>query len=182
MAQTHNFLTSNSVGGIGEALFISLMGKIRKDVKNVSSTRSWQKRGIDFVVDGIFYDTKFDLKASSTGNMAIEVVSRQKDGVVHKKGWLHTTEADCIVYIFKEDLTWKMYFFTQEQLSELEREYKDNIKEVANYGYKSKVVLVPLEALNNKQTLDIPIVGNPPRESLSFLRKVHKYLKENKAD
>lgn len=180
MPQTHSFLTSNSVGGIGEAIFLSLMDKLGKKVKNVSSTRSWQKRGIDFIVDEVTYDTKFDLKAASTGNMAVETISRQKDGVVHKEGWLKTTEADCIVYIFKNDLSWKMYFFTIDQLEELEAEYTDNKKEVFNYGYKSEVVLIPLSALEGKPYLEMPIVGEVPTEQLELIGRVHTYLKENK--
>lgn len=176
----HNFKTSNDVGGIGESIFLSLMQNITEDIEVVSTKREWQSKGIDFLIDGVTYDTKFDLKAASTGNMAIETISRKKDNIIHKEGWLTTTEADCIVYMFKNDLDWRLYFFTIGQLAKLEEAHRENKKEVFNYGYQSEVVLIPLSALGKKKYASIPVTGEIPGEQIELLKTIHSYFLERK--
>lgn len=176
MAITHNFVNSNSIGGIGESLFYLLLSRLGK-VKSVVSDKKWQKMGVDFILDDVYYDTKFDTKAFSTGNIALETVSRQKDGVVLKSGWAHTSQADCIVYIYLENTDWSMYFFTPDEVRKLvDRNYP--VKTIKNFGYESEVVLLPIEDIGNKLKLTFPVVGE--FTEIEPLKKVHNYLKESK--
>lgn len=179
MSITHNFVHSNSIGGIGESIFYAVLSYLGT-VKSVVSEKKWQKEGVDFILDDVKYDTKFDTKAFSTGNIALETVSRRKDGKVLKEGWVHQTGADCIAYMFLEDMHWSTYFFTPNEIKELAEEYKDNIKVIRNFGYESEVVLVPLTALEHKKKLRIPVVDGKP--DLDLLKTVHNYLKSQKPD
>jgi len=176
---THEFSTSSNLGGIGEAIFLLLAREISNKVISVSEVKDWQLLGIDFIVDTVHYDTKLDLKATVTGNMAIETISRKVEGRIKKEGWFYTTKADCIVYIFREDLSWKLFFFTLGQLKTLVHRYKLATKEVFNYGYTSEVILVPLSELKDKKSLEIPIV-NFKELDLTFFRETHEFLKRRK--
>lgn len=176
MAITHNFVSSNSVGGIGEAIFFSLLSELG-EVKSVVSDRKWQKKGIDFILDDVYYDVKFDTKAHSTGNLALETVSRRKDGEVLKSGWAHTSQADCISYMYLRNSEWSMYFFTPDEIKTIVSNESYDTKVVKNYGYESEVVLVPIEDLSHKLNLVFPVVGVA---DTSILKKVHTYLKEKK--
>lgn len=178
MAITHNFVNSNSIGGIGEAIFYTLLSKLGK-VESVVKDKKWQKMGVDFILDDVYYDTKFDTKAYSTGNVALETVSRRKDGEVIKEGWAHTSEADCISYIFLENDMWSIYFFTPEEIQRIVEDSDYAIKSIKNYGYESEVVLLPLEDMGHKLKMTFPVVGDVG--DISILEKVHTYLKENKS-
>jgi hypothetical protein len=176
MAITHNFVSSNSVGGIGEAIFYLMLSTLG-EVQSVAKDRKWQKLGVDFILGDVYYDTKFDTKAFSTGNIALETVSRQKNGEVLKSGWAHTSQADCIVYIYLENTNWSMYFFTPEEVKSIvNRDYET--KTIQNYGYESEVVLLPLSELSHKLKITFPVVGG--FEDTELLKKVHTYLKEKK--
>lgn len=174
MSITHNFVNSNSIGGIGESIFYSLLSSLG-DVKSVVRDKKWQAEGVDFILDGVKYDTKFDTKASATGNIALETISRKKDGKVLKRGWVYETGADCIAYIYLDNSYWKTLFFTPHEILTLAERYKDNIKVIKNFGYESEVVLVPLQDLSHKKQLEIPVVGASP--DIDVLRLVHNYLK-----
>lgn len=178
MAITHNFVNSNSIGGIGEAIFYTLLSRLGK-VESVVKDKKWQKKGVDFILDGVYYDTKFDTKAFSTGNVALETVSRRKDGEILKEGWVHTSEADCISYIYLENDRWVIYFFTPEEVKKFAEEESYDIKSIRNYGYESEVVLLPLEDMGHKLKMTFPVVGDV--KDLSVLKKVHTYLREKKA-
>lgn len=178
MATTHAFTTSNTVGGIGESIFLMFLSKVLKKskIENVTRKRDWQSKGIDFLVDKVKYDVKFDVKAASTGNLALETVSKAKDGDVHKEGWIYTTKADCIAYLTLSDTDWVLYFFTPAELKHLIKKYTDKRKSVYNYGYTSEVVLVPMEDLRHKQTVALPLVGEPSAHSKNLFKKIHDYL------
>lgn len=177
MQISHNFVNSNSIGGIGEAIFYLLLSKLG-EVKSVTKDKFWQKKGVDFILEDVYYDTKFDTKAFSTGNVALETVSRRKDGETLKDGWAFTSEADCITYIFLEDLSWSMYFFTPKEIKEFVDEDGYTKKSIKNYGYESEVVLVPLGDLSHKLKLQVPIVGD--FTEIHGIEKVHNYLKNKK--
>lgn len=177
MQIVHNFVNSNSIGGIGEAIFYLILSNLG-EVQTVTKEKVWQKKGVDFILDGVYYDTKFDTKAFSTGNVALETVSRRKDGEVIKAGWAFTSEADCIAYIFLENLSWSMYFFTPREIKEFVDGDSYLKKAIKNYGYESEVVLVPLEDLSHKLKLQVPIVGD--FTEIHGIEKVHSYLKSKK--
>lgn len=177
MAILHNFVNSNSIGGIGEAIFYTLLSKLG-EVKAVTKDKEWQKMGVDFILDGVFYDTKFDTKAFSTGNVALETVSRRKDGKILKDGWAYTSEADCISYIFLEDANWSIYFFTPVEIKTVVECEDYEVKSIRNYGYESEVVLLPLADMGHKLKMTFPVVGDV--SDISILEKVHTYLRENK--
>ena len=176
MAITHNFVSSNSIGGIGEAIFFLLLSELGK-VKSVVSDKKWQKKGIDFILEDVYYDVKFDTKAHSTGNLALETVSKRKDGEVLKSGWAHTSQADCISYMYLKNMEWSMYFFTPEEVRSFVSNEEYSTKVIKNYGYESEVVLVPIEDLSHKLNLVFPVVG---LADTSILKRVHEYLKESK--
>lgn len=175
MSITHKFVNSNTIGGIGESIFFSLLSSLG-DVESVVNDKKWQKLGVDFVLDGVRYDTKFDTKAMATGNIALETVSRKKDGQIIKKGWVYESKADCIVYIYLENSDWSAYFFTPAETRELVKQHPNNIKLIKNFGYESEVILIPLDSLSHKKKLSFPVVGANP--DLSILEFVHDYLKK----
>lgn len=174
----HSFVASNSIGGIGEALFFTFASKYLKKskIEDVSKKKEWQKKGIDFRIDSIGYDVKFDTKAASTGNLALETVSKAKDGEVHKEGWAYTSEADCIVYATLVGLDWAFYFFTRNEILHLIDKHTENRKSVYNYGYNSEVVLVPKDTLSHKKIALVPLIGNPKKEHSNILKEVHEYF------
>lgn len=178
MAIVHNFVTSNNIGGIGESIFYILLdGLSPGDVQSVVKEKEWRGRGIDFILQDVYYDTKFDTKAFSTGNVALETVSRKEGTKVIKKGWVHTSQADCVAYIFLENSNWSIYFFTVPEMQKMVRIKEYETKSIKNYGYESEVVLVPIKDLEHKAKMSFPVVGEV---DLSVLRKVHEYLRENK--
>lgn len=174
MTIVHNFVNSNSIGGIGESIFYTLLSKLG-EVKVVTKDKKWQVQGVDFILEDVKYDTKFDTKAFSTGNIALETISRKKDNKIIKEGWVHTSKADCIAYIFLENDTWSIYFFTNTEIKELAAIPTYKIKEIRNFGYESEVVLVPIEDLSYKLKMQFPVVGEA---SIDVLDKVHTYLKD----
>ena len=176
----HDFITSNTIGGVGEAVFLSLISREFDNIRNVTKIKEYQSQGIDFFVDNVSYDVKFDVKAASTGNLAIETISRKKNGRVQKAGWLHTTQADCIVYLTRDNMEWLFYFFTLDELQRLAGDFSEYKKEVYNYGYVSEVVLVPITHLSRKPRLSVPLVGEP--ENVELLSTVHNYLKAQQGD
>lgn len=178
MPTKHAFSTSNTVGGIGESIFLLFASKVllKSKIENVTRVKNYQTKGIDFLVDNTKYDVKFDLKAASTGNLAFETISKQKEDEIHKEGWVYTTKADCIVYLTLTDTDWVMYFFTPGELKNLIKEYTDVRKSVYNYGYTSEVVLVPMEDLKHKQRVILPLVGEPSAHNKNLFKKIHDYL------
>lgn len=177
MTLTHRFEPSNSVGGIGEAIFYTLLSSLG-DVEVVVSERAYQKQGVDFVLDGIKYDTKLDTLTATTGNVALETISVMKGGKVYRVGWAEDTGADCVVYIYLEGQEWVLLFFRPEEMQRIvSRGYRK--AKVYNKGYESEVVLVPVaELVESKTFMRIPVVGVP---DLSILRRVHDYLKHGRA-
>lgn len=173
---THNFITSNSVGGIGEAILFSVLSRLGP-VDSVVKDREWQKIGVDFILENVWYDSKLDTKAFSTGNLALETVSKKKDGQVLKRGWVYTSKADCIAYIFLEGLAWSIYFFSTDEMLELIKSESYKVKSIKNFGYESEVILVPIEDLSHKKKMSVPVVGEA---DLGVLKTVHGYFKENK--
>lgn len=174
---THSFVSSNNVGSIGESIFFSLLSRLG-NVESVVTDKEYQAKGVDFVLDGVYYDTKLDTKANHTGNVALETVSVKKDGSVVKQGWVHTTQADCVTYIFLAGTHWNVLFFTPYEMQKMVATPNYQTKQIKNYGYESEVVLVPLADLEHKSKLLVPIVGD--LEDISLLEKVHSYLKEHK--
>ena len=179
MTQKHSFVASSSIGSIGESLFFSLASISLPGIEiiNVTKDKLWQKQGVDFIIDDVFYDVKFDTKANSTGNLAFETVSKSKDGVVIKEGWAYSTKANCISYIVLNELRWSFYFFTPNEVLKLVKTNEDNKKSVYNYGYESEVVLIPVSTLSHKKIINIPVIGNfklSTREDFSF---IHEFLK-----
>jgi hypothetical protein len=177
MGIVHNFVASNSVGNIGESIFFLLLSKLGQ-VVSVVKDKKWQSKGVDFVLEEVYYDTKFDTKAFSTGNLALETVSRKKDGVVVKEGWVHTSEADCIAYMYLENTDWSIFFFTPEEIKRLATTRGYETKVIKNYGYESEVILLPIEDLSHKLKMTFPVVGEVP--DIEIIKKVHKHLKEKK--
>lgn len=174
---THNFVSSNSIGGIGEVIFFSLLSELGK-ADSVVNDSKWQKLGVDFVLDDVYYDTKFDTKAFSTGNIAVETVSVRKNGEVKKKGWVHTSKADAISYIYLENENWTVLLLSLPYLKRIIKEDSLKKKSIRNYGYESEVLLVPLERLKRVPKIRIPVVGGG--KDITRLKKFHKNLKEKK--
>lgn len=178
MAITHSFVTSNNIGGIGESIFYLLLDGVNPgNVKTVVKEKEWRDRGVDFILEDVYYDTKFDTKAFSTGNVALETISRRKGKTVEKLGWVHTSQADCIAYIYLENTDWVIYFFTVPEIQKLVENEEYEKKAIKNYGYESEVVLIPIKDLSHKLKMTFPVVGEA---DVSVLKKVHSYLRENK--
>ena len=183
MKQVHSFVASNSIGGIGEALFYSLVSHVfpEKEIEDVTKIKKWQKSGIDFIVDGVYYDVKFDIKANATGNLALETISKSKNGVVEKEGWVYTSKADCVVYVTLVGLDWAFYFFTKPETLNLAKKYKDNKKSVYNYGYESEVILVPKNSLENKKIIFQNVLGEEITDNnKSIFSQVHDFFLRRK--
>lgn len=173
----HSFIASNGIGGIGESIFFSLLSRIGKP-KSVTSEKEWQKKGVDFTLSGIFYDSKFDTKAASTHNIAIETVSRRAKGKETKLGWAHTSEAHCIAYIFLDGNEWSVFLMTQADVKKLIRTQKDReTKIVKNFGSQSEVILIPLSDLSGILNIRVPVVGAPSGEEIKKLKKFHNSMK-----
>lgn len=171
MSKLHTFSASNGVGSIGEALFYALLSRLGK-VTSVVKDKTYQSQGIDFLLDGIGYDTKFDTMAASTGNVALEVVANDVSG---KIGWALGTQAHCVAYIYRDGLDWVSLFFRPQEMKKLcAREYPH--KTARNPRYSSEVVLVPLADLDYKKPVRLPILGEPSESSLVQLEKIHRHL------
>lgn len=180
---THEFKSSKQNGAIGESVFESLAVNVfgRDAVQNVTDVKEWQEKGVDFIVNDITYDVKFDMKAPKTGNVAFETIAKSKDNVIEKLGWVYTTEANCIVYLTHETSSWKFYFFTKEEVVKLVEEHGNNNKPVKNKTYMSEVVLVPLTSLGYKKTLQIPLMSSPTEDNAMFFKNsVQSRLAEQK--
>lgn len=170
MRVIHNFANSNGIGAIGEAVFYSLLSELG-DVTNVSTDRTYQKKGIDFLLDGVGYDTKLDTRAASTGNIAIETISRRQNGVVKAKGWALTSHADCVVYMYLKGLDWNIMLLTKETIADiLTKGYP--VRSAKNYSYESEVVLAPIKDLGVDML--VPVAGE---YDISTLKEFHESLK-----
>lgn len=141
---THMFKASLSAGKVGESLFSDLLirGGI-DDFKDVSDDKSFQKEGIDFVVNDIKIDVKFDIRAITSGNLAFETVSRQKDGKILKEGWTKTSTADLFVYVTFLGSNICFAALTPEDIQNLMSNHGLGERIVKNYGYESVVIPVP---------------------------------------
>ena len=174
----HNFTASNNIGSIGESLFAVMMTLAGYEIESVTTERDYQKRGIDFIVDTVYYDTKFDTKAQSTGNITLETISSKKEGRETKLGWSITTEADCVVYIYLFGTEWHMLFFTLPEMTQLLKKPYER-KVIRNYGYEGEVVLVPIKDLDYKKVVKVPVMGDVG--DLSTLHYIHNYLRKLKS-
>jgi hypothetical protein len=170
----HNFSNSNNVGKLGEAVFHQILQKSGlKNIQDVTSKKTYQAKGIDFLVGDIGIDVKLDIQTDKTGYIAIEKVSKKQDGVVIKQGWAYTSEAHLIAYMFMDtkSFEWVIFFFTPEEARGLIDEYENvpyAIKSSQNYGYESVIVRIPVSEIKFK-ILRLPIVGD---FDFFFLKKV----------
>lgn len=142
----HTFGASLEVGKTGEAVFSSLVTASKlMGLKDVSNEKVYQLLGIDFIFGKkkVGYDVKYDARASETGNIAIETVSVQRNGVIEKQGWLHTSHADYIVYLFDETQGYRLAFFTRTDL--IRYANLGRTKTVQNRGYESVVSILSLK-------------------------------------
>lgn len=176
--KVHEFGTSKRVGDFGEDVFSQLLGLIGANVEDVSGDKKWQKMGIDFVADGVWYDTKYDTRSNETGNIAVETVSRRVDGVVEAPGWIYTSEADYIVYIYQWGQRWIVQFFTTENLREIVK--GKQLRPVYNRGYQAEVALVPVKTLDEYPYITFPVVES--KVNVDVFRSLHKEAMNGKRD
>lgn len=142
---THMFKESLKAGKAGERIFLNLLLKAGvTDILDVSENRSIQKKGYDYVVCGKKLDVKFDVRATTTGNIAFEIVSQRKEGKIVKEGWLHTSEADVFMYITFLDDSVAFIALTKPEIISLIENYGKGERSVRNYSYES--VVVPVDA------------------------------------
>lgn len=102
-----SFNKSLSIGEAGEALFATEMKKRWPEiqVQDVSEDDDYRRKEIDFILvkpDGatLTIEIKSDLNAWSK-NLFIETWGNKS---INRKGWLYTSEADVLVYIFLNGL------------------------------------------------------------------------------
>lgn len=177
----HDFNSSNSVGNVGESILYSLLDILSPgNVKVVTAVKEWQAKGVDFVLEDIYYDVKFDTKANSTGNLAFETVSKSINGNIIKPGWVYASEADCIAYMYLNGLNWDMFFFTPPEIKKMVDSSNYQVKPIKNTTYESEVVLVPISSLGHKQKMEIPVAGTVNTQVLEFVHKTLKTYKERK--
>ncbi len=113
------------------------------------ATAEQQRQGIDrtyTVIDSRISKTveyKSDTTASKTGNAFVEVVSVETDQVC-KLGWAHTSKADILLYFLPSDgLVYVLKMDDlRRKLGKWIQRYKTRY--VANVGYKSAGLIVPL--------------------------------------
>lgn len=143
----HNFQESLERGKIGERVFIDMLKKGGiHEVKDVSNDRSYQSKGIDFIVNGYTVDVKTDFMAAKTGNIAFETDSVSINGETIKKGWLYTSEAQYYFYLVPEgnNKSYKIICLTKEDIFNLIEEHSSGQRFVKNMGYRSTVELVKI--------------------------------------
>lgn len=113
-------------------------------------SRKLQRRGIDRIFRSRAGDNllrveyKTDYLAHKTGNAFIETVSVDSAG---KRGWVHTSEADYLIYYVVEDLLIYVVAFTtlRRVLPGWLKRYPT--KKAPNSGYFTHGLLVPLREL-----------------------------------
>jgi len=180
-AKVHTFTASKNVGNMGEALMKEILkkSKVGKYIY-VAENPQYQKLGIDFLIrkNNIGIDSKFDTQTGTTGNIALETVSRMKDGEIIKHGWAYTSKAHLISYIYMDlhAREWVMFLFTTEKARELINEYKDKpnaVKTANNYSYNSEIVRVPVVDIQNLFNARFPILSAAPTRET---KKVKEFI------
>lgn len=113
-----------------------------------------QRQGIDRILttqDGrlVTLEYKTDYRAVKTGNAYIETVSVCKDGVVEKRGWVHTTQAEWVLYFTPGTTEGTVYALKPDRLREELDRWQDTYRTVTvqNKGYSGAGILVPLTQL-----------------------------------
>lgn len=140
-------------------------------VRDVSKDKEWQFKGIDFVsTDGVTYDVKYDTRAAETGNIAVELVSKKVNGVVEQEGWLYTSDADFIVYVYQWFGSWVAKLFTIPDLRQLSEGVPT--RPVRNRTYEGLVALVPVNTTGKVPEVSFPIVSEDI--DTRVLENVHK--------
>lgn len=162
----HSFSNSNNIGKLGEAVLHQVLKKAKiGKIKDVTNDKTYQKKGIDFIIEkgNIGIDAKLDIQTNNTGNIAIEKISKRQNGEVIKEGWAYTSEAHLIAYIYMDtsSFEWVIIFFTPEEARDLIVQYEGKpyaVKESFNYGYESVIVRVPVAEVSFPM-IRVPIIG-----------------------
>lgn len=113
------------------------------------ATAEQQRQGIDrlFTVIGTrlakTVEYKSDTTASKTGNAFVEIVSVENEQVC-KLGWAHTSQAEILLYFLPSDGL--IYVLKMDDLRRKLGRWiqKYKTRYVANIGYKSAGLIVPL--------------------------------------
>lgn len=141
-------------------------------VQDVSMDREYQYRGIDFVsTDGVTYDVKYDTRAAETGNIAVELVSRKVNGIIERKGWLYTSDADFIVYVYQWYGKWVAKLFTLADLRRLATARGVPQRPVYNKTYEGLVALVPVSTTTDIPQVEFPLVAE--NINTTVLKTIH---------
>lgn len=145
----HNFGSSLLLGKEAEDNFLNIIAKLNIAYGDVRNDKTYQVRGIDFLVQRLVGDTndflrldvKFDEASYKTGNVALETVSvMNAEGDISKQGWLYTSESEIFVFVQRTRVAWVYTFFSKRQL--LDSLKLGVRKKVANKGYFSEVCVV----------------------------------------
>lgn len=141
----HKFVNSLKAGKIGESFFLTLLHASDVVYTDVTDDKDYQKKGIDYLIGSKSVDIKFDMRSGDTGNLAFETVSRRRDGILYKEGWLYTSLADSFVYVTILQASVVFFLFSKQDILNLLPLGKTRV--VNNYGYESEIVAVPISLL-----------------------------------
>lgn len=143
----HSFAASLEAGEAGEALLDRYFGQW---FRIETASQEEQRQGFDRTFTdlrtgkALRVEYKSDYRAHKTGNAFIETVSVDTAG---KPGWGFSSQADILAYLIVEDLLlyWCRMESLRERLPEWARRYRQ--VKVANRGYHTHGLLVPLREL-----------------------------------
>jgi hypothetical protein len=145
---TYRFGKQYRVGAIGAQM---LDGYFQKLYRLLPATMQEEENGIDrvgFREDGtqVFLEYKTDVKADYSGRAFIEVVAYAHD-LGQRPGWAYTTQADIIVYFLP--FSNRLFLLRSRRLRSRMALYEAQYErvQVANAGWKTTGLLVPLEVL-----------------------------------
>ena len=169
----HKFSDSYKRGQRGEDAARSFLVSCGFKTKCVT-TKSDQRAGKDFIVDGSSLEVKTDDMALQTGNAYIETISNDRRG---KAGWVHYTKADILFYIVGN----QCYVCSPDALrSALPRWSKRfSTSRCENKTYASEGVLVPLRVLEREVVEFSFDITQYATDDMNYLRAlVHAFALE----
>jgi rhodanese-related sulfurtransferase len=139
-----DFFEDLSFGRLGEKKVIESMNAAGYIVIDVRDKEEYQKKDIDFIVNGKTFELKTDRKCASTGNMFLESRVFYNYTFEDKDGWFEYSEAEYLLYLdWYADVC---YMYRMDDLRKVKDNYpqkccnKDSYKSV--YGY-----CIPLDAV-----------------------------------
>jgi hypothetical protein len=158
----YHFDEQNLRGGKGEAFLDAFFAERGHYIQK--ATRGQQRLGIDrvFLKDGglVRVEYKTDLLAQRTGRVFVETISSDASG---KPGWVHTSQADVIVY-FIPGLN-VIYVVPparlRQELPGWEQAYPT--RSASNEDYATHGLLIPVEEFERQasQVFHLPLDAGP---------------------